>query len=189
MLDDPLLTETPSPEELELAQRLLADRSPETIASALIRLYRSRLPEPEELSEDIRPAPGAYEPREPRQPREPYARASDAFGGGDMDWFRLSIGRRANADPKWLIPLICRMGHVTKKDIGAIRTFDHETKFDIARERSAAFGEAVYEAREWPRERAVVEVLGEMEALPAMASDGTRSVPTTINAPGGSRGC
>jgi len=145
MLDDPLLTETPSPEELELAGRLLADRSPEAVAAALIRLYRSRLPEPEELSEDIRPTSG---PREPREPRQPYVRASDAFAGGDMAWFRLSIGRRANADPKWLIPLICRMGHVTKKDIGAIRIFDHETKFEIARDREASFREAVAAAGE-----------------------------------------
>ena len=69
--------------------------------------------------------------------------AADAFGGGDMAWFRLTIGRRANADPKWLIPLICRMGHVTKKDIGAIRIFDHETKFEISRERETSFREAV----------------------------------------------
>ena len=51
-----------------------------------------------------------------------------------MVWFRLSVGRSANADPKWLIPLICRRGHVTKKDIGSIRIFDRETKFEIARD-------------------------------------------------------
>jgi hypothetical protein len=33
-------------------------------------------------------------------------------------WFRLNVGREKNADPKWLIPLICRQGHVTKQDIG-----------------------------------------------------------------------
>ena len=31
------------------------------------------------------------------------------------------------ADPKWLVPLICRMGGVEKRDIGAIRIFDRET--------------------------------------------------------------
>jgi ATP-dependent RNA helicase DeaD len=143
LLEDPLLTEAASPEDLELAKRILSGSTPEAVAAALIRLYRSRLPEPEELSEDIRGAgPGPREPREYRE-REPFVRASDAYGGGDMAWFRLSIGRRANADPKWLIPLICRMGHVTKKDIGAIRIFDHETKFEIARDREASFREAL----------------------------------------------
>ena len=60
-----------------------------------------------------------------------------------MAWFRLSIGRRANADPKWLIPLICRLGHVTKKDIGLIRIFDRETKFEIGRDVEGRFRESV----------------------------------------------
>jgi ATP-dependent RNA helicase DeaD len=117
------------------------------VAAALIRLYRSRLPEPEELSDDIRDhRPGPREPREPREPRPYNPMGGEVFGGGDMAWFRLTIGRRANADPKWLIPLICRMGHVTKKDIGAIRIFDHETKFEISRERETSFREAVKSA-------------------------------------------
>ena len=50
----------------------------------------------------------------------------------DVTWFRVTVGRANNADPKWLIPLICRLGHVTKKEIGSIRIFDRETKFEIA---------------------------------------------------------
>ena len=52
-------------------------------------------------------------------------------------------GRSANADPKWLIPLICRRGHVTKKDIGSIRIFDRETKFEIARDAVDRFAAAM----------------------------------------------
>jgi ATP-dependent RNA helicase DeaD len=146
LLEDPILTEAPTPEDLELARRILADRSPEDVATALIRLHRSRMPEPEELSDDVRDYRPA--PREPRQWERQQGGSPDVFGGGDMAWFRLTIGRRANADPKWLIPLICRMGHVTKKDIGSIRIFDHETKFEISREREASFREAVKAAGE-----------------------------------------
>jgi ATP-dependent RNA helicase DeaD len=46
-------------------------------------------------------------------------------------WFRLNVGRERNADPKWLLPEICRQGEVTKKDIGAIRVFEMETLFQI----------------------------------------------------------
>jgi ATP-dependent RNA helicase DeaD len=60
-----------------------------------------------------------------------------------MVWFRLSVGRSANADPKWLIPLICRRGHVTKKDIGSIRIFDRETKFEITRDAVDRFNAAL----------------------------------------------
>jgi ATP-dependent RNA helicase DeaD len=47
-------------------------------------------------------------------------------------WFRLNIGRLKNADPRWLIPLICRQGKITKQDIGQIRILERETKFEIA---------------------------------------------------------
>ncbi len=60
--------------------------------------------------------------------------------------FRLSIGRRDKADPKWLIPLICRLGGVTKTDIGAIRIFDGDTRFEIAHAAAARFAELVRNA-------------------------------------------
>jgi ATP-dependent RNA helicase DeaD len=136
MLEDPILTEPATPEDLELAARLLADRSPEAVAAALVRLYRSRLPEPEEMLPDRGPDRGS-EPRPLRPERQAQIEAADGA------WFRLPIGRSKNADPKWLVPLICRLGHVTKKDIGLIRIFDHETKFQIAGDVEARFGEAV----------------------------------------------
>jgi ATP-dependent RNA helicase DeaD len=60
-----------------------------------------------------------------------------------MDWFRIDIGRKDQADPKWLIPKICRAGGVTKRDIGNIRIFDAETRFEISREISPAFAAAI----------------------------------------------
>src|SRR6202012_1243289 len=62
--------------------------------------------------------------------------------------FRMPIGRQNNADPKWLIPLICRLGYVTKKDTGEIRIFDRETKFEIVAEAEARFRQAVKGAAE-----------------------------------------
>ncbi len=138
LLEDPILTEPPSPEDLALARRILADRTPEAVAAALIRLHRSRLPEPEEIFDD-RDAP----PASAGGPRAPRDRYPPLDAEGEMAWFRLAVGRRNNADPKWLIPLICRLGHVTKKDIGQIRIFDNETKFEITAEAEPRFREAV----------------------------------------------
>ena len=56
------------------------------------------------------------------------------------------MGREKNADPKWLLPLICRLGHVTKRDVGSIRIFDRETKFEITQEAEAKFRAAVAKA-------------------------------------------
>ena len=47
-------------------------------------------------------------------------------------WFRLSVGRHQGADPRWLVPLICKRGGVQKSDIGRIEVLGHETRFLIA---------------------------------------------------------
>ncbi len=57
-------------------------------------------------------------------------------------WFTINVGRSANADPKWLIPLICRRGLITKAEIGAIRIFDDETRIEIASHAADRFGQA-----------------------------------------------
>ena len=46
--------------------------------------------------------------------------------------FRMNVGRSANADPRWIIPVICRRGGITKREIGEIRILERETRFEIA---------------------------------------------------------
>ncbi|HVI34053.1 DEAD/DEAH box helicase [Phenylobacterium sp.] len=141
LLEDPLLTEGATEQDLALAKRLLEERGAEAVAAALIRLHRARLPEPEEILEDIPHAPS------PRDRAERPARGErETYEVMDASWFRISLGRKNNADPKWLIPLICRLGHVTKQDIGQIRIFDRETKFEITRQAEGRFREAVKNA-------------------------------------------
>jgi ATP-dependent RNA helicase DeaD len=51
---------------------------------------------------------------------------------GPATWFSLDVGRIKKADPKWILPMLCRKGDIERKDIGAIRIFDHETRIEIA---------------------------------------------------------
>ena len=60
-----------------------------------------------------------------------------------MVWFRLNIGRERNADPRWLLPLVCRAGDLSKSEIGAIKIFDRDTRFQIVAEFADQFAEAV----------------------------------------------
>lgn len=60
-----------------------------------------------------------------------------------MVWFRLNIGRDRNADPRWLLPLICRAGDVSKSEIGAIKIFERDTRFQIAAEFADRFADSV----------------------------------------------
>jgi ATP-dependent RNA helicase DeaD len=154
MLEDPILAGELSPEDAVLATALLEGRSAEQVAAALIRLYRQRLPEPEELFD------GAFRPgsapvrgergerperreREPYDPDRPRPERGPRPGSEGAVWFRLNVGREKNADPKWLIPLICRQGHVTKQDIGLIKIFDRDTRFEILAENAARFAETI----------------------------------------------
>jgi len=126
LLSDPILTEPPLEEDIALGRELLGRSSPDAVAAALIRLYRAGLPSPEQISAPP-PPPPAFSPRAAREPVA-FERRTD---GAAMTWFRAGVGRKNNADPKWLIPLLCRLGGITKQEIGAIRIFDRETKFEI----------------------------------------------------------
>jgi ATP-dependent RNA helicase DeaD len=64
-------------------------------------------------------------------------------GFEDTIWFRMDIGRRHNADPRWILPLLCRRGHITKNEIGAIRIAANETMFEIPRAAAGRFAAAL----------------------------------------------
>ena len=179
LLQNPLLLEPGSEDDLAMADALLQQRSPRDVAAAFVKLYRAQLPAPEDLEEDNAPrehgqrdhktrgpreggspreggapreagppwekqhtqrehttrehTPREHKPREPREhpqrEQAPRGAGQGAMVGGV--WFRLNVGRGRNADPKWLLPEICRQGEVTKKDVGAIRVFETETLFQV----------------------------------------------------------
>jgi ATP-dependent RNA helicase DeaD len=114
-------------EDRALARRLLEERSPEEIAAALVRAHRARMPAAEELLD-------AQQVAAPQGPRP---------GFEDTVWFHMDIGRRHNADPRWLLPLLCRRGHITKNEIGAIRIGANETAFEIPRAVAGKFAAAL----------------------------------------------
>ena len=60
-------------------------------------------------------------------------------------WFTLSLGRKHRADPKWLLPMICKAGGVTKRDVGSIRIDDTETRFEISADKAADFAARISE--------------------------------------------
>jgi ATP-dependent RNA helicase DeaD len=118
-------------EDRELAARVLAERSPEDIAAALVHAHRAAVPQPEELIEDT-PAARDADRQERRRP-----------GFEDIVWFRMNIGRRQNADPRWILPLLCRRGHISRNEVGAIRIGPDETQFQVPRAIADKFASAV----------------------------------------------
>jgi ATP-dependent RNA helicase DeaD len=135
MLTDPILTDQPNEEDFRMAKLLLAERTPEQLGAALIRAYRSRLPALEEVTD---PGDGSAHHAPNRQEKNTRKNQRMELPGQSV-WFRLDIGRKKNADPKWLLPMLCRKGGVTRQDIGAIRIFDNETKVEIGEQVSRQF--------------------------------------------------
>ncbi len=185
LLADPLLAGEAGEDDAAMVEAVLASRSPHEIAAALVRVYRSRQPAAEEVGDpgfgrdERRPARS----REEYGPREDYAPRDGArFGGnredgpraegprkagprGETVWFRLNIGRKDGADPRQLLPMLCRRGKITRDEVGAIRIFDKETKVEIDAEVAERFAALASAA---DREKILIErVDGEGERRPA----------------------
>ena len=130
------------PIDLEGAPALLELGTPEQLAALLMRRERTSLPMPEIIDERQRQRP--LQQREDPQRRgfgvrsaeENAHNASDdrTIHKGDFGepiWFQVNVGRIQRADPKWLLPMLCRRGDVDKRDIGRMVILDGETRFEI----------------------------------------------------------
>ena len=170
LLNDPLITEPMADEDRAMAQALINEKTAEELAAALVRVYRSRLPAIEDVSDpgEINERRRRDDPRDKKNfgdkgrdaPRDKRSRDREERGPRrdfeDRDaprpkrprmeggvWFKLDLGRTKNADPKWLVPLICRRGDISKADLGSIKIFDRETFFEVSSDTSEAFAQAI----------------------------------------------
>ena len=126
----------------QLAEQLMTQLSPEAIATALVRMLRTELPAPE----DILSEGGGQERGEPG-PRA-------GFEGST--WFVINAGRRHNADPRWLLPVICRYGHIGRNDIGAIRVAANESFFEVTPRATPGFVKALRRAVIAPEDEGMI---------------------------------
>jgi ATP-dependent RNA helicase DeaD len=133
-MNDPVLTDEITEDEAKLVAELMERHSNEAIAAALIRTQHTGKPAPEELSDDDWREKGGRD----RGGRERGARdrgdrptRKNRQDFEDGVWVSLSVGRKHNAEPRWLLPMLCRAGKITKGDIGAIRIFDNESYVEL----------------------------------------------------------
>jgi ATP-dependent RNA helicase DeaD len=130
--DDVFAAET-TVEDQALAQALLAERSAEEIAAALARLYRARLPSPEDIIDPGEDRVKSRAERARERAERQGGRGSARHGMADESvWFSAAVGRSKNAEARWLLPMLCRRGSVKKDDIGTIRILENTTEFEIS---------------------------------------------------------
>ena len=111
LLTDEALTKAEDTAETALISQLAERFSSRELAAAVTRLYFAARSAPEDVEQVTADSP------KPRG-RAEFERSF---------WMRLSTGRNAQAEPRWLLPMLCRAGNLTKTDIGAIRIFDDHT--------------------------------------------------------------
>ena len=134
LLADPGLTEPAQEEEQDFVRELLGRHGAEQIAAAYVRLYRAGRSAPEELLDTG-----------PRDQGEPKNKRRDDFKNGV--WVSLSVGRKHQAEPRWVLPMLCRAGNITKREIGAIRIEQNETYVEFSSDAIDRFLEAVGPSR------------------------------------------
>jgi ATP-dependent RNA helicase DeaD len=143
-------TEVDGPAE-DLLKRLDDRLGLPNLARRLLARELARLPGGEPLAHVPLPAPGdgarhGHREFQPRPSRTEMSKSGVVF--------RVNIGAKDNADPRWLLPLICRRGGVSRREVGAIRIGPRETLFEIAGGAAGEFAAAAAEID--PRARHVV---------------------------------
>ncbi len=117
ILEDPVFADPIAEDEQDFVAELMSRYQPEQVAVALARLYRAAHSAPEELA-DVAPAD-----------HKGQSKRADFTDGV---WFSASVGRKQNAEPRWLLPMLCKAGGITKNEIGAIRIDQGETYFELS---------------------------------------------------------
>lgn len=149
ILSDELLSLPLSKEDTSFAEELLARYQPEQIAAAYYRLHKKGQPAPEELLD--------------AQPIEPAKARREDFKDGV--WFSLSVGRKEQAEARWLLPMLCRVGHITKNEIGAIRIYQSETHFELTPESVDKFLKEVGPSRKVEKNIVLTSLEGKPEPI------------------------
>ncbi|WP_347312724.1 DEAD/DEAH box helicase [Defluviimonas sp. SAOS-178_SWC] len=124
LLSDPVWTEAVTEGDATFAARLLDLHGAERIAAAFVKAWRDRHSAPEELASVDAPP-----------------RAAQNFG--PSRWFAISVGRADRAEPRWILPMLCRAGNLGREDVGAIRVQETETFVEVLASRAPALLAAV----------------------------------------------
>lgn len=143
LLADTSFAEPIREDEQAIVAALLERHGAEQMAAAFVRQFRSGRSAPEDLIE-VAVGDNRAKPRRDERsagPREDFGAERADFSDGS--WFSLSVGRKQSAEPRWLIPMLCRHGKLTKRDIGAIRMQQEETFVEMTAEGAERFLSAI----------------------------------------------
>jgi ATP-dependent RNA helicase DeaD len=150
LLADPSLTRPIHESERAMIDALIEQHGAEQVAAAFLRKQREGRSAPEDLREVDTTAPkrrergderGDWADREPREKRG----KTERKGFDDAVWVQLNVGRKKNAEARWILPVLCKAGGLSRDDIGAIRINPSDTHVELTRDAAARFFDTIGE--------------------------------------------
>ncbi|MCT4575756.1 DEAD/DEAH box helicase [Donghicola sp.] len=124
MLADESWQDTPTSTEQPTVDLLTQTFSVEQLALAYLRALNTGRSAPEEIDQMSVDAPA------PRKQREEFT---------ESVWFQMDAGHNQNVTPRWMLPMICRAGDITKDEIGAMRILDTVSYIELRADAVAGF--------------------------------------------------
>ncbi len=128
LLTDELLTAPETPDEMGQITLLTERFTSRELAAAVARHYFAARSAPEDV------APVALDGSKPARPRAEFERSF---------WVRIAAGHNDRAEARWLLPMLCRSGNLTKTDIGAIRIQSDHTLAQLHEDCAERFWAAI----------------------------------------------
>jgi ATP-dependent RNA helicase DeaD len=119
-----------NPEARALAAQLLTDHDGVALVATLLARALAERP----TGEPLTPVDVAPRPAPARKPE-----------GGAMAVFQINLGAKDRAEANWILPLICRRGGITRREVGAIRVDRDRTYFEIAGSSADSFAASAAE--------------------------------------------
>lgn len=151
-LSDPALVDPIRDDEKDAADKLLNAYGAQQIAAALLRMHNEQKPAAEELLDFTPPAK-----HDKKNRHEDFANSV---------WVSLSIGRNDNAEPRWIVPMLCKAGNMTNRNIGAIHIHPSETHAELSADCADKFFKLIGDGGELEKNVIVTRLHGVPDAPP-----------------------
>ncbi len=124
LLASPIFAAPTTAAETDLVALLLSAFTPEAITAGFVRQYMAARSAPEDL-------------------RAADSKAPVRLDAANSVWISVALGAAQGAEPRRLLPMLCRAGDLTRGDIGAIRVQDQETLVQLSAASAARFWQAI----------------------------------------------
>jgi len=143
LMTDEMFTNAIEQNELDMVERLTESFSQEQLAGAIVRMSRTGKSAPEDIEIVNFKDPGHRDFSNDKGSRDGGREKRQRSDFENSVWISLSVGRKQNAEPRWLIPMLCKAGNITKAALGTIKMQPSETYVELDADEADTFFTAI----------------------------------------------